>query len=85
MPWYFTRGILVIVFKSGPSSAQPLSIAIHAFYCSLQAYGAKVDQIKSEIGAVVNQTDIEEVLKTKKYKIITITHVDTSTGGRPAY
>jgi alanine-glyoxylate transaminase/serine-glyoxylate transaminase/serine-pyruvate transaminase len=50
-----------------------------SFQDCLQTYGAKVDQIKAEIGAVVSQSAIEEALKAKKYKILTFTHVDTST------
>ncbi|KAF9462961.1 PLP-dependent transferase [Collybia nuda] len=46
----------------------------------LQTYGAKVDQINAEIGAAVSQSEIEKALKAKKYKVITFTHVDTSTG-----
>ncbi|EPQ56393.1 PLP-dependent transferase [Gloeophyllum trabeum ATCC 11539] len=46
----------------------------------LQTYGAKVDQITAEVGGVVSQADIESALKSKKYKIVTFTHVDTSTG-----
>ena len=47
---------------------------------SLRTYGAKVDQIKAEIGASVSQSEIEKALEAKKYKILTLTHVDTSTG-----
>lgn len=47
---------------------------------SLQTYGAKVDQIKAPIGAAVGQPEIERALKSKKYKVLTFTHVDTSTG-----
>ncbi|KZT27752.1 PLP-dependent transferase [Neolentinus lepideus HHB14362 ss-1] len=46
----------------------------------LQTYGAKVDHITAEVGGVVSQADIESALKSKKYKIVTFTHVDTSTG-----
>jgi len=46
----------------------------------LQTYGAKVDQIEAEIGAAVSQIEIEKALKSKKYKVLTFTHVDTSTG-----
>ncbi|KAF8843897.1 PLP-dependent transferase [Paxillus ammoniavirescens] len=46
----------------------------------LQTYGAKVDQLKAEVGGTVKQSDIEVALKSKKYKLITVTHVDTSTG-----
>lgn len=47
---------------------------------SLETYGAKVDQIKAEIGAAVSQEEIEKALRAKKYKVLTFTHVDTSTG-----
>ncbi|KAJ7035673.1 pyridoxal phosphate-dependent transferase [Mycena alexandri] len=46
----------------------------------LETYGAKVDQIKAEIGAAVSQEAIESALKSKKYRLLTFTHVDTSTG-----
>ncbi|KAL1703540.1 pyridoxal phosphate-dependent transferase [Schizophyllum commune] len=45
----------------------------------LETYGAKVDQVKAPIGAAVTQEEIEKALKAKKYKILTFTHVDTST------
>ncbi|KAL0580593.1 hypothetical protein V5O48_001418 [Marasmius crinis-equi] len=51
-----------------------------SFADCLTVYGANVDQIKAEIGAAVALPDIEKALKSKKYKVITITHVDTSTG-----
>lgn len=47
---------------------------------SFETYGANVDQIKAPIGAAVTQDKVEEALKGKKYKIVTFTHVDTSTG-----
>ena len=47
---------------------------------SLDTYGATVTQIKAPIGATVPLIDIEKALKEKKYKILTFTHVDTSTG-----
>ena len=36
--------------------------------------------MKAPIGAAVTQEEIEKALKAKKYKILTFTHVDTSTG-----
>ncbi|KAH7890719.1 alanine-glyoxylate transaminase [Phlebopus sp. FC_14] len=50
-----------------------------SFADCLQTYGAKVDQLKADVGGVVQEADIETTLKSKKYKIITVTHVDTST------
>ncbi|OJA19782.1 hypothetical protein AZE42_03997 [Rhizopogon vesiculosus] len=46
---------------------------------SLQIYGANVDQVKAEIGGAVKEADVERALKAKKYKVVTVTHVDTST------
>ena len=47
---------------------------------SLQTYGASVKQLKAPIGGTVPLTDIETVLKSEKFKVLTFTHVDTSTG-----
>ena len=47
---------------------------------SLDTYGATVTQIKAPIGGTVPLIDIEKALKEKEYKILTFTHVDTSTG-----
>ena len=43
-------------------------------------YGANVTILASEVGNVIALEDIEKALSAKKYKLITITHVDTSTG-----
>lgn len=43
-------------------------------------YGANVTVLASEVGNVVSLEEIEEALSSKKYKLLTITHVDTSTG-----
>jgi alanine-glyoxylate transaminase / serine-glyoxylate transaminase / serine-pyruvate transaminase len=46
----------------------------------LERYGAKVTHIRPAVGAHPALADVEAALKTKKYKVMTITHVDTSTG-----
>lgn len=46
----------------------------------LETYGAKVDQLGAPIGDRPGLPEIETTLKSKNYKMITITHVDTSTG-----
>ncbi|KAJ7576836.1 PLP-dependent transferase [Mycena floridula] len=51
-----------------------------SFSDCLQTYGANADQLKAEIGSVVSLEDIEKALRSKKYKLATFTHVDTSTG-----
>lgn len=43
-------------------------------------YGARVTQLKAAIGAVSTSAEIERALQAQKYKIVTVTHVDTSTG-----
>lgn len=45
----------------------------------LTTYGAKVDQIKAAIGSKPSLQEVEAKLKSKKYKVLTFTHVDTST------
>ena len=47
---------------------------------SLKAYGANVSQLNAPIGAAVTPSQLEEALRQKQYKLVTITHVDTSTG-----
>ncbi len=46
----------------------------------LERYGANVTLLKSEIGDVVSLDAIENELSTGNYKLMTFTHVDTSTG-----
>ncbi|KAE8384852.1 PLP-dependent transferase [Aspergillus alliaceus] len=51
-----------------------------SFAACLQTYGANATQLKAPIGERPSFEEIEQALKEKPYKIITITHVDTSTG-----
>jgi len=46
----------------------------------LGVYGAKVDQLGAPVGDKPTVKQIEEALQKKKYKVLTFTHVDTSTG-----
>ncbi|TFK39395.1 pyridoxal phosphate-dependent transferase [Crucibulum laeve] len=46
----------------------------------LVTYGAQVDLVKAPLGGRVPIAEVEAALKRRKYKAITITHVDTSTG-----
>lgn len=46
----------------------------------LETYGANATQLKAAIGDRPSFEAIETALKEKPYKVITITHVDTSTG-----
>jgi alanine-glyoxylate transaminase/serine-glyoxylate transaminase/serine-pyruvate transaminase len=45
-------------------------------------YGAKTTLLEAPLGEVVSLEVIENELKTKHYKALTVTHVDTSTGIR---
>lgn len=51
-----------------------------SFADCFETYGAKVTQLKAPIGDRPQLDAIEKALKEKKYKVITVTHVDTSTG-----
>ncbi|CAD6925382.1 unnamed protein product [Tilletia controversa] len=46
----------------------------------LEIYGAKVTQLKAPIGSKPSLEEVENALRQKRYKAITVTHVDTSTG-----
>ncbi|KAF8899590.1 pyridoxal phosphate-dependent transferase [Gymnopilus junonius] len=52
----------------------------YSFTDCLETYGAKVTQLKAPIGGTVPFEDIAAALQEKSYKILTFTHVDTSTG-----
>ncbi len=51
-----------------------------SFADCFETYGIKATQLKAPIGDRPQLPDIEQALKEKKYKLITVTHVDTSTG-----
>ena len=51
-----------------------------SFTDCFETYGVKATQLKAPIGDRPQLPEIEKALKEKKYKLITITHVDTSTG-----
>lgn len=51
-----------------------------SFADCLDTYGAKPTQLKAPIGDRPSLGEVEKALKEKKYKMITVTHVDTSTG-----
>jgi alanine-glyoxylate transaminase/serine-glyoxylate transaminase/serine-pyruvate transaminase len=51
-----------------------------SFADCLSTYGAKATQLKAPIGDRPQLDAIEKALKEKKYKALTVTHVDTSTG-----
>lgn len=49
------------------------------FADALKTYGARTDVLKAETGANIPLEKIEQQLQSKKYKLVTITQVDTST------
>jgi len=51
-----------------------------SFADCFEAYGVKATQLKAPIGDRPQLDAVEKALKEKKYKLITVTHVDTSTG-----
>lgn len=51
-----------------------------SFADCFETYGVKATQLKAPIGDRPQLPEIEAALKQKKYKVITITHTDTSTG-----
>jgi alanine-glyoxylate transaminase / serine-glyoxylate transaminase / serine-pyruvate transaminase len=51
-----------------------------SFTDCFEAYGAKPTQLKAPIGDRPQLSEIEKALQENQYKMITITHVDTSTG-----
>ncbi|MBT8318551.1 MAG: alanine--glyoxylate aminotransferase family protein [Gramella sp.] len=48
----------------------------------MDRYGAKTTILEAPVGGIVSLEAIENELKNKQYKVLTITHVDTSTGVR---
>lgn len=51
-----------------------------SFADCFETYGVSATQLKAPIGERPQLPEIEKALKEKDYKIITVTHVDTSTG-----
>lgn len=50
-----------------------------SFADCLELYGARVHKLVAPLGEQVPLKDVEKALQSKRYKAITITHVDTST------
>lgn len=51
-----------------------------AFADCLGVYGANVTKLDGPVGGRPQLPEIEKALAEKKYKVLTVTHVDTSTG-----
>ncbi|KAJ4306868.1 hypothetical protein N0V88_000239 [Collariella sp. IMI 366227] len=46
----------------------------------LRVYGANVTELKAPVGTKPQLAEVEKALGEKRYKAVTVTHVDTSTG-----
>lgn len=51
-----------------------------SFADCFETYGVSATQLKAPIGDRPQLSDVEKALSDKKYKLLTVTHVDTSTG-----
>ncbi|KAI0372731.1 PLP-dependent transferase [Pilatotrama ljubarskyi] len=51
-----------------------------SFADCLRTYGAVVDELRAPFGTAVELSSLEVALKSKQYKLVAFTHVDTSTG-----
>ncbi|KAF2184332.1 PLP-dependent transferase [Zopfia rhizophila CBS 207.26] len=51
-----------------------------SFADCLETYGVKATQLKAPIGDRPQLDEVEKALNEKMYKLLTVTHVDTSTG-----
>ncbi|KAI9066967.1 PLP-dependent transferase [Trametes sanguinea] len=51
-----------------------------SFADCLRTYGAVVDELRAPFGSAVELPALETALKSKQYKLVAFTHVDTSTG-----
>jgi alanine-glyoxylate transaminase / serine-glyoxylate transaminase / serine-pyruvate transaminase len=50
------------------------------FGALLERYGAQVTHARAAVGGRPTLDEVEQILKTQSFKLMTITHVDTSTG-----
>ncbi|MFQ6015963.1 MAG: pyridoxal-phosphate-dependent aminotransferase family protein [Anaerolineae bacterium] len=50
------------------------------FAAICERYGAEITTLQAELGDVVPSEEMEKALQQGKYKLLTVTHVDTSTG-----
>jgi alanine-glyoxylate transaminase/serine-glyoxylate transaminase/serine-pyruvate transaminase len=50
------------------------------FGALMERYGAEVTHVRAPVGGRPSLEDVEKALKEKSYKLVTVTHVDTSTG-----
>ncbi|GAA5926616.1 alanine--glyoxylate transaminase [Sporobolomyces koalae] len=51
-----------------------------SFADCIETYGGKVSQVKAPVGGRPDLAEVERALEKNKFKVLTFTHVDTSTG-----
>lgn len=66
------RGDRAVVVDTGYFSARIADI--------LERHGAEVTRVSAPLGAVPDLAEVERVVSQRKPKVVTVTHVDTSTG-----
>ena len=50
----------------------------HCNFFSLEVYGAKITHLRAPVGGRPSSEEIKQAVAGKKYKMVTVTHVDTS-------
>jgi alanine-glyoxylate transaminase/serine-glyoxylate transaminase/serine-pyruvate transaminase len=50
------------------------------FGALLERYGAQVTQVRAPVGGRPSLAEVEDALRQERFKLVTVTHVDTSTG-----
>lgn len=53
-----------------------------SFAACLETYGVQTTQLRAPVGSASSLAEVEQALAAKPYRLLTITHVDTSTGVR---
>jgi alanine-glyoxylate transaminase/serine-glyoxylate transaminase/serine-pyruvate transaminase len=53
-------------------------LTLRIYLISLEIYGAKVTTLRAEVGSRPSNEALKEAISAKKYKMVTVTHVDTS-------
>lgn len=74
----------MIISLSGNNYTEGLGLELYLFnfhfffFISLEVYGAKITTLRADVGSRPSTEALKEALGQKKYKMVTVTHVDTS-------
>lgn len=70
----------MIILLTGKEDKNSIFMFVYIFLClySLSIYGANITTIKAEVGSCPSIEEVKKALGEKKFKMVTITHVDTS-------